>query len=509
MKKTQRMKRTVCLILIAAMVFSVFLISGCGEKAKDSEQGINETKNDSPDSEADKKGDDSTEEIRIDPDLPDIDLEGYTFNFLTHLYDGDDWVGTVPMEIIAEEQNGEPINDAVYTRNLKIEEKYNINIKMEPIADETKAMKKTVAAGDSTYDAVIMFNNNVPGIVTADLLTNIADLTHIDLGKPWWDPAVNAMSIDNKNYLLAGDLLILDNEATNVILFNKELMNTLGFDLPYNIAKDGKWTMDKLNEYIKGSAFDINGDGSMKPLDDRWGFVTFNDTMHALFVGGGGALAVKDANDIPYMDFTSPSNLNIIEKAMDIMYNKEEVLNVQADVANQTEWTQAFYTPFEQNRTLFMWARMRVVEKYRGMEAEFGILPIPKFDENQENYRSVVNPYTGVLLGVPKSADNLERVSIILEALSAESRYTLQPAYYNVVLQRKYVRDDESSEMLDIIFNTRVYDIGSVYSFGNVFIDFISLCYKTDRNVVSFYDKKSGSMEKAINKVVETFQSMD
>jgi len=143
------------------------------------------------------------------------------------------------------------------------------------------------------------------------------------------------------------------------------------------------------------------------------------------------------------------------------------------------------------------------------MEANFGILPLPKFDEDQKNYYSVVNPYTGVMLGVPKSASELERVSIILEAMCAESKYTLQPAYYDIVLQRKYTRDEESSEMLDIIFNSRVYDIGSVYSFGNVFLDYIALCNKSDRNVVSYYEKKMGAMERAIDKVVDTFQSMD
>jgi len=151
---------------------------------------------------------------------------------------------------------------------------------------------------------------------------------------------------------------------------------------------------------------------------------------------------------------------------------------------------------------------MRVVEKFRGMEANFGIVPLPKFDEAQTQYYSVVNPYTGVLLGVPKSVQDLERTSIILEAMAAESRYTLQPAYYDVVLQRKYTRDDESQEMLDIIFGNRIYDIGAVYSFGNVFLDFIALCNKSNRDVVSYYDKKSGAMQKAIDKLVALIDTM-
>jgi len=301
--------------------------------------------------------------------------------------------------------------------------------------------------------------------------------------------------------LMASDLLILDKEATNALLFNKDLMANLGLDLPYRLVNDGKWTMDAMNNMIKGAAADLNGDGKMD-TNDRWGFAVYNDTLHALLVSGGGALAAKDANDVPYMNFTSQQNLSILDKVTNLMYNPNYVLNTSG--MDYTNWTPMF----EGNQILFLWMRMRVVDLFRGMDANFGIIPLPKYDESQTNYLSVVNPYSGVLLGVPKCADNLERVSIILEALSAESRYTLQPAYYDITLQRKYTRDNESSEMLDIIFNSRVYDVGAMYGFGNVFMNFIALSKTYDKDFVSFYDKNSGAMQAAIDKTVNTFQSL-
>ncbi|MCL2773387.1 MAG: extracellular solute-binding protein, partial [Oscillospiraceae bacterium] len=378
---------------------------------------------------------------------------------------------------------------------------------------DTSELRKTVNAGDTTYDAVIMFNNNIPTIVPADLLTDVSKLTYVDLSQPWWDPAVNAMSIEHKNFLLGGDMLILDKEATNCLLFNKDLMASLGMDLPYSLVTDGKWTMDAFNKDIKGASSDLNGDGKMTPDDDRWGFVAYRDTLHALLVSGGGALAVKDDNDIPVMSLTADRNLNVISKAMDIMYNKQDVLNIQSDIANggtnSVNWLASYHAAFNDNRALFEWVRMRVVENYKGMESNFGIVPLPKYDENQADYASVVNPYTGVLLGVPKSVQDLDRTSVILEATAAESRYTIQPAYYDVTLQRKYTRDDESQQMLDIIFNSKVYDIGAVYAFGNAFIGFITLCDKSDRDVASYYDKNSAVMQKAIDKLVALVDAID
>ena len=514
----KNIKKLISLMLIALIIAGILI--SCGEKSSGNTDGDNNKVTDAADNQSgEKSGDgdddnaDNKAEERIEPNLPDSDFGGYKFTFLTHEYEGADWSGPLPLEIIAEESSDEPILDAVYKRNLKIKEKYNIDIDMLANTNEQSALKKAVGAGDSLYDVVIMFNNNVPPIVTGDYLTNVANLPYVDLDKPWWDPAVNAMSVDHKNYLLAGDLIILDNEATNVLLFNKDLMKTLGIDLPYDLVKEHKWTFDVMNDMIKDTAFDLNGDGVMTAYEDRWGFATYNDTFHALLVSGGGALAVKDANDIPYIDFASEKNLAILDKVMNLLYNPEYVLNAQAPPkggsGDLTKGDIIHIQGFEENRILFMWTRMRFVEYFRGMEANFGIIPLPKYDELQENYYSVVNPYTGVLLGVPKSADDFERVSIILEALSAESRYTLQPAYYDVVLQRKFTRDEESGEMLDIIFNSRVYDIGSVYAFGNVFLDFINLAAKNDRNIISYYEKKIGAMEKAINKVVDTFQSMD
>jgi hypothetical protein len=373
------------------------------------------------------------------------------------------------------------------------------------IADgnEIGLLSKAVKNGERLYDAVLIYNNNVSQAITSGNLTNISNLPYIDLNKPWWDPAVKALSIDNKNYLLGGDMLILDNEATNALIFNKILMLELGIEAPYNLVVEGKWTMDAMNNIIKNTAKDLNGDGKMTGLDDRWGFGIFKDTLHALLVSGGGALAVKNENDIPYMDFTSEKNLNILEKAMDLMYNPEYVFNLQ-NLGDNVK-----FIPFAENKMLFLWIRMRVIDMFKGMESNFGIVPMPKVDESQEKYYSLVNPYTGVLIGVPKNAEDLERVSIILEAFAIESRHTLQHAYYDVILQRKYVRDDESSEMLDIIFSSRVYDIGGIYNFGSVFNGFLDLAGARNRDVKAYYDKRIEAMNKAINKVVETFQSME
>ena len=43
------------------------------------------------------------------------------------------------------------------------------------------------------------------------------------------------------------------------------------------------------------------------------------------------------------------------------------------------------------------------------------------------------------------------------------------PAYYEKTLVGRYVTDEESGDMLDIIFESRVYDLGNMFAWGGVF----------------------------------------
>ena len=449
-----------------------------------------------------------TSATQMSPNVPEADYGGYTFTFLAHQEPANgNWLTLDPRELVSEQENGELINDAVYKRNSVISQEFNVQFAMLTNNNELSLLKKSVAAGDNAYDCAVVFNNNVPSAITQSLLMEVSNLQYIDRSKPWWDPAANALTIDNKCYILGGDLTILDKEATNSFFFNKDMIASLGLDSPYDLVNSGNWTFDKLAEMIKNVPLDLNGDGQMDQ-NDRYGILTFNDTLHAMLVSGGGALAVKDANDEPVMSFATQQNLNVITKATDILYDKNSVYNMQSrESSASATWGDHYQNMFSNNQGLFIWARLSLAEFLRDVDINFGIIPMPKYDTNQANYSSLVNPYTGVMIGVPKSCPDTARTSTILEALSCESHYTLQPAYYDETLQRKMVRDNESSSMLDIIFANKVYDIGAVYSFGNVFTNFSNLYNNYNSDVASFYAKNEAAFNTAIAKVVAIFQS--
>jgi hypothetical protein len=439
-----------------------------------------------------------SKQIQASPDLPEhLDFGGYLFNFLAPENYRD---------IFASQETGDQVNDAIYRRNISVEEKYNIQIKMLSGSDEATMLRRSVMAGDDIYDAALLRGFSAPSSIIQGILYNTATLPYINLDQPWWDDAVDSLAIAGKNYVLAGDLLTSDKEATNAIVFNKQLIKELGLENPYNLVKEGRWTMDTFNDNIIQAARDLNGDGRMTAFDDRFGFVCDNSALHSLLVAGGGTIAAKGADDLPFMDLISPHNMNVIYKAMDIMYSRNHVLNIHAGLTI-TDMQRAYDSAFEQQRALFMAAPMREVERFINMEPDFGIIPMPKFDEAQERYYSSVSPFSGGLLAVPLTS-RPERTGIILEALAAESRNILLPAYYDKLLSRKFIYDEESSEMLDIIFDSKVYDIGAVYNFGEAYIDFTFLASSRNRNVASFYERNQGRMERDINRFVILFEEI-
>jgi hypothetical protein len=163
---------------------------------------------------------------------------------------------------------------------------------------------------------------------------------------------------------------------------------------------------------------------------------------------------------------------------------------------------------FEENRGLFKTTAIQLVIRMRNMETDFGIVPMPKLDSAQETYYNFVHPTTSCV-SVPVSGGDLERTGVILEAMSAKSRYTVREAYYDISLNYKYLRDAESIKMLDIILATRMYDISQIYNWGNMGSIFADMMATKSKDFSSLYAKREKSAEIAMQKTVDAYLKVE
>ena len=145
----------------------------------------------------------------------------------------------------------------------------------------------------------------------------------------------------------------------------------------------------------------------------------------------------------------------------------------------------------------------------RSMETDFGIVPNPKYTESQERYYDLISLGSGNGMAIPVTTQDTERTGIIVEALSAESKYTLTPAYYDITLKTKLSRDEESAAMLDIIFTSRVFELGLEFGWGGLFDLPGSLTGKGSDAIASSVAKKIPSAEKAMQKDLDKLAALE
>ncbi|GHV13043.1 hypothetical protein FACS1894219_07160 [Clostridia bacterium] len=438
----------------------------------------------------------------------DMNFGGYRFRIVTNedtSPDGQDWV---PRDIFAEEENADPINDAVYRRNRTLEERYGFILEQVKKEDQSDFVKKSIQSGLNDFDVI---EAGMGSFITDGLLMDLYDLPDIDFEQPWWNQSANAqLSIANRLFTTDGGAMQLINmDASAAILFNKGLLQGYLFtEDPYELVNSGKWTMDKFGEMIRAGTRDIDGNQIMNYQTDSYGLIFQRDTAISLLHNSGETIAAKDSDDLPYVNVGSERSILALEKAFDIMYDHKTAFNMHTLEGLETGIYPESEAMFEGGRGLFMWIRFRIVQNLRNMDTDFGILPIPKLDEKQENYYSTVNVITGKNISVPKTSDP-DRTGFILEAICAESLYTLTPAYYEITLKTKIARDDESQTMLDIIFDGMVFDIGAVYNWGGFHESLIYGVMSDNRRIISNLDKAKTAMQRQVDAMVNKILALE
>ena len=481
------------------LMVSVFLILfSCGENdtgEKENPGLISVTETDTPI---------AAEPVKLEPDLPEADFGGAVINFLVkgeqhHWY----WCSK---EIFSEAENGEPVNDAVYRRNRYLEDKYNFNITEYRSGSPDSDAQKAIRADDPVYDVLMIGLSAGANFAQNGYLVNLYSIENINLAQPWWDQkAVEQLVIGDKLFYALGDLNIMDNDATFATFFNKKLISDYAMDNPYELVRDNGWTLDKFNEMIIEISKDLNGDGVMDG-EDLFGQLSEYYCAYALFVAAGGRITNNNSGNYPELAINTERTPAIIDKILINMGDRNVTLCADDYSGKYSNpWDELTRPMFKKNQGLFYTIGMGSCQEFRDMESDYGILPLPKFDKNQADYHHFVGTGSTTSMCVPVTNANLGRTGHIVEAMAAESLYTLTEAYYTVNFENKQLRDEESIEMTKIILQSRSYDVGEIYNFGDFVNIFGNMAKKNQNTFVSDYEKKEGSAQKQIDKLVENF----
>ncbi|MCL2517593.1 MAG: hypothetical protein FWF15_03420 [Oscillospiraceae bacterium] len=440
-----------------------------------------------------------TNETELKPDLPDKNFNGEIFTFINR---GEAYVHWECFDCYAETEIGEPINDAVYRRNMVIEERYNIKItEFKASTGMERTLFNSINAGEKIYNAVMINGTGAAFLAENNVLVDLHTINYINLENPWWDKNANKdFSIGERIFFTACDIGISDKDGSWTLAFNKRILNDGGLENPYDIVKANRWTMDKMYEMAKTVSRDLDGDGKMT-IDDLWGIVAESYDTYAMFFAGGERIFKNNAEGYPELVVYSERGVRVIDKYMQMVKDKEHYYVVVSTIDN----------PFNDGRALFYATTLYTIRNYwRDMDDDFGIIPLPKYDELQENYHHIVSiGASGAVLGVPITTPNLELTGIILEDLSYESGKTLMPAYMDICFNNKYLRDKESIDMLALCLESRVFDFSIIYDWGGWYAYFIGLNANSNVNFTSEFEKKQESTIAAMDKIIDIYKQLN
>ncbi len=391
--------------------------------------------------------------------VPEMNFDGYEFRTIEQ--------DSTRNSFFAEEETGEYVNDAIYNRNKDTEDRFGVKF-VETVRQSYNELDKTVMnsimSGSDEFDLVFgqMFGSARSAVNGGYVDWNT--IPYVDFSNPWYTKSIQEASVGDKLLLIESDLCVMYAEQTWLMAYNKTKADEYKIEDLYKLVDDGKWTIDKLNTLITGLYNDLNGN-SQRDIDDFFGIGANQDgcQLAAFYYANNVRLATVDKDLKVTTDISSEKSIDVLTKLSKLFNENDGSIKKSDSIATAVDKrTQLFM-----NETV-LFAPLQVsdlvVDEMRSLKSEYGVLPLPKYDEAQEEYYTVVDGGANIMfIPITTSDKQREIVGALVESMSALSYRDVIPTYCGIALEQKGTRDEESVKMLRRILDSRVIDFAYLY----------------------------------------------
>ena len=487
------MKTTKILSLLLALIMTVACFAACGGDSSSDKSDPKETS--TPDTSGtyvpSGSATDTANRASVKDSVPELDFSGSKDNEVTFFVRNSRDMFLNEMDV--EKTTSDTLTDAVYYRNATVEKRLGVEINQIASSAGTtewnQMLRNAVLTKSGDYDAAAIYASAGSALAVESLYYNVLDLPHVDLNKPWWNKSIiEETTLFDTVYFLAGDIAISEIGFGVTLFYNKdifeELYSSTGDDI-YALVDNKQWTVDKMYEYVAGAWEDRNSDGIIN-LGDQLGLTYANSAGDGAMDAWVAAMGI----DITTMIDGYPELTFYTEHTVDA-FEKLKWLHLENEGTYVGEGGE-FFDEFMAGNQLFVRAFVSSGQTFRSMTDDYGVLPLPMYDEEQGEYRTLAANISSLVV-VLSSATDLEKVGATLELMAAESYKQVVPAYYDTVLKGKYSDAPEDAAMYDLIVNSLTYNFGFCFSthslegIGSLFrvLD-IDIAQKYDANKIKY-----------------------
>ena len=471
------MKRLLCILLSLLMILP---FAACGE-----------TDENAPGT------DGATEEIteaETKEFFPAVERKNYNETFtMIGLAMPESWYWT-------EELTNEILNDAIYDMCMRISDYLGVDMVYEHVIEQTggevfAAVSPTVASGDDAYQLCIMhpyFGYNA--FISHGYAFDFYEFDQLDFTQPYWNgKVIDSLAINDKAYIALGDLC---RYQLNILYANKNRMRDAQREMPYDKVQNGTWTWDDFYALTKDLYVDADGDGK-RNTGDIYGFTSLWDANGASALQAAGFyVAERNEEDQFTISFDEEKLIDFYDGLFAWANDESTYIWDFAHAMSNTGTID-----FLEGRSYFTLEGLGT--QFLSADFDVGILPLPKYDAAQDSYRHV---NWGNNIVVPSSISNKDMVGDVLELQAFYARTVVQKAYYDTVLQYKVSNAPEDREMIELVYNTVVYDPGIAFVDGNASLS--NLVYLTcfgirqnTKKIASYLKSNTKSAQKTLDKL--------
>ncbi|MBQ7301409.1 MAG: extracellular solute-binding protein [Clostridia bacterium] len=427
----------------------------------------------------------------------DLDFDGRSFGI--YVYEE-----AAKYTIGLEDAAGDIVNDAVIARNIAVEERLNITLsQFSQPNGSINTVSSLLMAGDPAYDLFIAYQYEMAPLISRGGLYNLYHLDNIDFSQPWWwENYMQQLQLGGESRFFAvGDYFIRALMYAHTVYYNKAMYAEYAdnADGLYETVLDGTWTFERMSAISRDVWSDLNNNGRTD-ADDILGYVTYKTT--------GTVDPFVYSSDIPFSERSDDGTVTLSLQQDDAVTLAERLSEFfwQTGSFHATESSTDATRIFTEGRSMFWCAHLSGAKYLRDMKDDFGMIPYPKFDEEQKQYRSLVHDAASIG-AVSASSGNLDMTGAILEAMCAETYRSVTPVWYETATKIKYSRDDLSSQMIDLIHDTITTNFIYAYNYalngvGMVYRDLVT---KQSKDYVSAVEKIRRGAEKKLDELYEAF----
>ena len=458
---------------------------------------------------------------RLKDDLPDtLNYQGEEVTILH-------WSNPENPEFEQAEITGDNVRDAIYDRNMTVEDRLNVDLVFVGIpghggdrATFIKHVDSVYSANTQDYDLVSVYARTSGTLAVQGYYLNLSTIenSYMDLEKPWWpQQLVETVSFGNGDYYFcSGDMSTNVLYMMHMMYINKDMFSQLQIDVPYQAVRDGQWTIDKLIEVTSEVYRDLDNDNTTSKFD-RYGFGAVHWVLDSFFAGSN--LRYVDESDADLLvlspDFTSKKAVKLVNKLGQWAITDSVWVYNSAITNDSVELQGDHMKVFDEGRMLVIMQHSQYAGKHLlNADFEYGLLPVPKYEEKQVNYYTGMgNPWSlyAIFRGFDdrgEKQETLTMLSAVLECWASEGYRLTTPEIFEVNMQLKYSAGQDETDMFEYIRSGITFDIGKIFA-----ADLNNICelpsYAISANASWSYSFKS--YQKAIvtnlEKIVENFRT--